>query len=66
MFVLVSITARLLLLRPACAVTLKAARRGDRGLKAINNLMLSGLLLEEEDAAVRTGPRPETDDGALQ
>ena len=37
-----SITAWLLLLRPACAVTLKATRRGDRGLKAINNLMLSG------------------------
>ena len=29
--------------------------------------MLSGLLLEEGDAAVRTqGPGPETDDGALQ
>lgn len=48
-----------LLHRPACAVTFKAKRRGDRGLKAINNQMLSEphwrkrMQLYEQDPGLR-------------
>lgn len=48
-----------LLLRPACAATFKAKSRGDRGLKAINNQMLSEphwrkrMQLYEQDPGLR-------------
>lgn len=47
------------LLRPACAATFKAKSRGDRGLKAINNQMLSEphwrkrMQLYEQDPGLR-------------
>lgn len=48
-----------LLLRPACAVAFKAKSRGDKGLKAINNQMLSEpfwrkrMQLYEQDPGLR-------------
>lgn len=58
-FIFFKHTLLVLLLRPARAVTFKARSRGDRGLKAINNQMLSEphwrkrMQLYEQDPGLR-------------